>query len=88
MRCKYFCVFRATFWPSVVFALVKQTAILLLLCGRCTHEFINIFSCVVVNLEVSFINPTLPPAEMNKKICAEIDHCSCCLLGSMLKVCA
>lgn len=33
---------------------------------RCTHAFINIFSCIDVNLEVSFINPTLPLAETNK----------------------
>lgn len=48
---------------------------------------INIFSCIDVNLEVSFINPTLPLAEMNKKIFAEIDHCNSCVVERMLKTC-
>lgn len=42
---------------SVVFAL-QQRAILLLL-WMMKKWFINIFSCIDVKLEVSFINPTL-----------------------------
>lgn len=36
---------------------------------------------------MSFINPTLPLAEMNKKTLAEIIHCSSCVEGRMLSVC-
>lgn len=38
-----------------------------------------------VNLEVSFINPTLPLIEINKNIYAETDCCSSCVIGAMLK---
>lgn len=42
----------------------------------CIHKCI--FSCIDVNLEVIFINPTLPLAEMNKNIFAEIDLLQLC----------
>lgn len=34
---------------------------------------------------MSFINPTLPLAEMNKKIFAEIDRCNTCGREDVLK---
>lgn len=54
--------------------------------GRCTHAFINIFSRVDVNLEVSFIDPTLPLAETNKTIRA-VGWGGCLCVRVYVRVC-
>lgn len=88
ISCKYFCVCRASFWLfCCLFIGCWSKEQFRYYCGWCTHAVINIFSCIDVNLEVSFINPTLPLAEMNKKIFAEIDRCNSCVVERMLKMC-
>lgn len=46
-----------------------------------------LFSRRDVDIGVSFTNPTLPLAELNKNIFAEIDRFSCVLRGINVRVC-
>lgn len=74
MSCKsiYIFFFGLLSGLSDVFALVIKAMLFSYCCARYTRTFRNVLlsSCKDANIDVSFINLTLPLAEMNKKIFA------------------